>query len=88
MGRLSYEIYLTHMFVVFAAVAVYRDFEADPWFGFLWYAPVVVLCWVLGAALAHGWSIPCDRALRRRWLAARPQMRDHSRAQPVRSNAQ
>ena len=69
MGRLSYEIYLTHMFVVFAAVALYRHFERNPWFGFLWYAPVVALCWLLGAALAHGWSIPCDRALRRRWLA-------------------
>lgn len=69
MGRLSYEIYLTHMFVVFAAVALYRHFEGNPWFGFLWYAPVVLLCWLLGAALAHAWSIPCDRALRRRWLA-------------------
>ena len=69
MGRLSYENYLTHMFVVFAAVALYRHFEGNPWFGFLWYAPVVALCWLLGAVLAHGWSIPCDRALRRRWLA-------------------
>ena len=69
MGRLSYEIYLSHMFVVFAVVAMYRRMEADPWFGFLWYAPVVILCWMLGALLAHSWSIPCDRALRRRWLA-------------------
>ncbi|HET9033160.1 MAG TPA: acyltransferase [Dokdonella sp.] len=68
MGRLSYEIYLTHMFIVFGVVAIYSKVDADPWFGFLWYAPVVVLCWLLGAALAHGWSIPCDRALRARWL--------------------
>lgn len=68
MGRLSYEIYLTHMFVVFAAVAIYRAINADPWFGFLWYVPVVLLCWALGTALAKGWSIPLDRALRARWL--------------------
>jgi peptidoglycan/LPS O-acetylase OafA/YrhL len=68
MGRLSYEIYLTHMFIVFAAVAVYQHAEADPWFGFLWYAPVVLLCWLLGAALSQGISIPCERALRARWL--------------------
>ncbi len=68
MGRLSYEIYLTHMFIVFSLVAIYRTIDADPWFGFLWYAPVVGLCWLLGAGVAHGWSIPCDRALRRRWL--------------------
>ena len=67
MGRLSYEIYLTHMFVVFAAVALYREAAADPWFGFLWYAPIVLSCWLLGALLAHAWSIPCDRALRTRW---------------------
>lgn len=70
MGRTSYEIYLTHMFVVFSAVAIYRRLDADPWFGFLWYAPVVLLCWALGAAFAHAWSIPLDRALRARWLGS------------------
>ncbi|MEO7477665.1 MAG: acyltransferase, partial [Lysobacteraceae bacterium] len=69
MGRLSYEIYLIHMFVVFAAVAIYRAIDADPWFGFLWYVPVVLLCWALGTALAKGWSIPLDRALRARCLS-------------------
>jgi peptidoglycan/LPS O-acetylase OafA/YrhL len=68
MGRLSYEIYLTHMFIVFAAVALYRQVQADPWFGFLWYVPTVLLCWVLGSALSRGFSIPSDRALRARWL--------------------
>lgn len=72
MGRLSYEVYLTHMFVVFAAVALYRRLDGDPWLGFVWYAPVVLLCWLLGAALAHGWSIPLDRALRARWLGRTP----------------
>jgi peptidoglycan/LPS O-acetylase OafA/YrhL len=70
MGRLSYEIYLTHMFVVFGAVAIYRNVEGNPWFGFLWYVPVVLLCWLLGFVLAHAWSIPCDRGLRRRWIGA------------------
>jgi peptidoglycan/LPS O-acetylase OafA/YrhL len=68
MGHLSYEIYLTHMFIVFAAVAVYRQVQADPSFGFLWYVPTVLLCWLLGSALARGFSIPSDRALRTRWL--------------------
>lgn len=73
MGRLSYEIYLTHMFVVFGVVAVYRGLESDAWFGFLWYAPIVGLCWLLGAILAHAYSIPLDRALRARFLPrARP----------------
>ncbi|MEP6881428.1 MAG: acyltransferase [Dokdonella sp.] len=71
MGRLSYEIYLTHMFIVFGAVAIYRAVDANSWFGFLWYAPVVLSCWALGAAFARGWSIPLDRALRARWLESR-----------------
>ena len=68
MGRLSYEIYLTHMFVVFGTVAVFRAIGGDMFFGALWYVPAVLLCWGLGAVLAHGFSLPVERRLRRRWL--------------------
>ena len=68
MGRLSYEIYLTHMFVVFGIVSVYQGWAGDPWLGFLWYVPVIMACWLLGALLAHAYSIPIERALRARWL--------------------
>ncbi len=64
-GRLSYEIYLTHMFVVFAFVALFKATGGDQRYGFLWYSPAVPLTWLLGAALARTFSIPCDRALRR-----------------------
>ena len=67
-GRLSYEIYLTHMFVVFAVVALFRAAGADLRSGFWWYLPAVALCWALGALLARYFTDPCDRALRRRWL--------------------
>jgi peptidoglycan/LPS O-acetylase OafA/YrhL len=36
-GRLSYEIYLTHMFVVFAAVRLYELAGGDIGAGYLWY---------------------------------------------------
>lgn len=68
MGKLSYEIYLTHMFVVYGAVAIVQANNSNPWFGFLWYVPVVLMCWLLGAVFAYGWSIPCNRALRVHWL--------------------
>lgn len=79
MGRLSYEIYLTHMFVVFAVVGAYRALGEDPGsgpgqalrYGAWWYVPAVLLCWALGALLARVYSEPCDRALRRRWLGPR-----------------
>lgn len=67
MGRLSYEIYLGHMFVVFAAVGLYRALGEDVRSGAWWYPPVVLACWALGALWARTYSLPCERALRRRW---------------------
>ena len=68
-GRLSYEVYLTHMFVVYGAVRLWKAWGADTPHGWLWYVPVVALCWLLGALVARWFSTPADRALRERWLA-------------------
>ncbi|MEO6103662.1 MAG: acyltransferase [Pseudoxanthomonas sp.] len=67
-GRLSYEIYLTHMFVVFGLVAVYESHGSRVHDGAWWYVPLLLFCWLLGLAVARLWSEPCDRALRRRLL--------------------
>jgi len=72
-GRLSYEIYLTHMFVVYGAVRLFRASGGDISHGWLWYLPAVLLCWLLGATVERYLSAPCER-----WLRARLQ-----RAQPV-----
>ena len=71
-GRLSYEIYLSHMFVVFTLVRLYRWSGADARSGFLWYLPAFALCWALGAWVMRYWSAPCERWLRGRWLRAKP----------------
>lgn len=68
LGRLSYEIYLTHMFVVFAVVGAYRANGGDVRGGAWWYLLAVPACWLLGAAVARLYSEPVDRALRRWWL--------------------
>ena len=65
-GRLSYEIYLSHMFVVFPVVWLYRASGGDAALGFLWYLPALLLCWGLGALVAGGLSQPCEKWLRRR----------------------
>jgi peptidoglycan/LPS O-acetylase OafA/YrhL len=65
-GRLSYEIYLSHMFVVFAAVRLFRLGGADYRWGLLWYLLALPLCWLLGAAVERWLSMPCERWLRRR----------------------
>jgi peptidoglycan/LPS O-acetylase OafA/YrhL len=71
-GRLSYEIYLTHMFVVIAMLNIFWGSGASMRWGVLWYGPTIALCWVLGWAVAKFISIPSDKAMRRRLLAARP----------------
>jgi peptidoglycan/LPS O-acetylase OafA/YrhL len=67
-GRRSYEIYLTHMFVVYSLVGLFKASGADMRGGWLWYLPAVLLCWGLGELVARGFSDPVERALRRRWL--------------------
>ena len=70
-GRLSYEIYLTHMFVVWPVIHVFRWKGGNLWWGFLWYLPVVATSWLLGWLVANYISIPSEQALRRR-LAPTP----------------
>ena len=69
-GRLSYEIYLTHMFVVYAVVRAYRAWGGDPAQGWLWYLPALALCWLLGATVERWLSAPCERRLRARLMGA------------------
>lgn len=69
-GRLSYEIYLTHMFVVFAVVRLFKFAGGDLRLGFLWYLLTLPLCWLLGAAVERWLSAPCERWLRAKLLRA------------------
>ncbi len=69
-GRLSYEIYLSHMFVVFAVVRLFKFAGGDLRPGFLWYLLALPLCWLLGALVERRLSLPCERWLRDRLLRA------------------
>jgi peptidoglycan/LPS O-acetylase OafA/YrhL len=67
LGRCSYEIYLTHMFVVFAAfgffVAAGSPMGAVP----ALFCVVILIAGLLGALVARLYSEPANRWLRRRW---------------------
>ncbi len=66
-GRLSYEIYLSHMFCVFGGLALFNwSGPGGPW-RFLWYPPILLACWLLGSALSHGFTLPIERQLRKRF---------------------
>jgi peptidoglycan/LPS O-acetylase OafA/YrhL len=67
-GRLSYEVYLTHMFVVMTVVGLWRAHGGDLRLGFLWYLTTLPVCWGLGRAWERLVSGPWNRTLRARLL--------------------
>ncbi len=68
LGRLSYEVYLTHMFVVFAVVELWEAMGWGKAEGAWAYPLVFAGSTALGWAFARGWSEPCNRAIRHRLL--------------------
>jgi peptidoglycan/LPS O-acetylase OafA/YrhL len=70
-GRLSYEIYLRHMFVVFTVIQLCRFVDADLRWGFAWHLLALPLCWMLGAAAERWLSTPCQHWLRASLLPRR-----------------
>ena len=65
MGQRSYEIYLTHMFVVIGAFAVFGA-RGNPLSWAWWmFAAVIVVATLLGWAVSVGFSEPVNRWLRR-----------------------
>jgi len=64
-GRLSYEIYLTHMVVVWAIVDAFDAAGADARTGAAWYLPMLAGCWALGWLVARFVSTPLERRLLR-----------------------
>ena len=65
-GRLSYEIYLTHAFLVLAAAAWFHGHGAPAGALYPLLGVTLVLCWALGALVERCWSAPANRWLRRR----------------------
>lgn len=66
-GRNSYEVYLTHMFVVMAGVALFEYCGEPTEWCWLLYVGVLVLSGVLGEVVAKYFSNPLNGYLRRRF---------------------
>jgi peptidoglycan/LPS O-acetylase OafA/YrhL len=70
MGRLSYEMYLSHMFVVLYVASMVKAMQWDPYWGFVWYLPAILIAWGLGALIARYLSIPSMKLLLREQKAS------------------
>jgi peptidoglycan/LPS O-acetylase OafA/YrhL len=70
-GRLSYEIYLTHMFVILAVIRIFKMSHAGICWGVLWYLPAIGFAWVLGWLVAKFFSGPCEQLIRKRLMKSK-----------------
>jgi peptidoglycan/LPS O-acetylase OafA/YrhL len=71
LGRRSYEVYLTHMFVVFAFFAIFVKLGSPIWSVPLLFVVTVVVAAATGDLVARFFSEPLNRRLRERWNGVR-----------------
>ena len=64
-GRLSYEIYLTHIFVMWFVVDAFTARGSPPWAVLPAHLLSLALAWAMGWTFAKAWSVPAGR-----WVAA------------------
>jgi len=64
-GRNSYEVYLTHMFLVTEGVALFAAAKIPNAWGPAWYLAVLLASGFLGALIARHYSEPLNRKLRK-----------------------
>jgi peptidoglycan/LPS O-acetylase OafA/YrhL len=81
-GRSSYEIYLTHGFVVLAAVSWFRARGEPPGAVYPLLAAVLVLSWCLGTAVERWLSAPANRWLRAKLSARSTDGHEPSASEP------
>jgi peptidoglycan/LPS O-acetylase OafA/YrhL len=63
-GRNSYEVYLTHMFVVFGFLHLFLALGKPMWAVPLYFAGVIVVATLIGVVVARYYSEPLNRRLR------------------------
>lgn len=67
LGRCSYEVYLTHMFNVFAIFSLFRAIGSPLAAVPVFFIAVIILSGISGALVARFFSDPVNRWLRSRW---------------------
>ena len=71
MGIYSYEIYLTHMFVVLLGVEIFKHFELGPNYLIPFSLVIILISYLLGNVVFNYFSEPINTWLRKRWTQNR-----------------
>jgi len=66
-GRLSYEIYLTHIFVVFSGVKLYKNYDVGLNDSFAWLVGIIFMCGFLGYLIERFFSKPMNLWIRKKY---------------------
>jgi peptidoglycan/LPS O-acetylase OafA/YrhL len=75
-GRLSYEIYLTHIFVMWPFVDLFKKSGGDLYWAPLWYLPLLSGSWALGFAVERMLTTPAYKWILRCLSYRRPEVLD------------
>lgn len=82
-GQYSYEVYLTHMFVVFGLFGLFLDLGKPMRLVPVLFAVTIAVAGFFGAAVSYLYSEPMNRYLRRRFAVVKEQPAPASGAQAV-----
>lgn len=64
-GRLSYEVYLTHMFVVYSGIKLYKKYDVSLNSAFIWLLGIILISGVLAYVVEQFFSRPMNLWLRK-----------------------
>jgi len=64
-GQLSYEVYLTHMFVVYSGVRLYRKYNVSLDYSFIWLIGIILISGLLGYVVERYFSKPMNLWIRK-----------------------
>ena len=63
-GQLSYEVYLTHMFVVYSGVRLYKKYNVSLDYSFIWLISILIVSGLLGYIVERYFSKPMNLWIR------------------------
>jgi peptidoglycan/LPS O-acetylase OafA/YrhL len=63
-GKLSYEVYLTHMFIVYSGIRLYNYYGKPLDFALLWLLAIILISGLIGYIIENYFSAPMNRKIR------------------------